>query len=145
MGAGKCQNRRMPTLPKDDDSLLVRTDFSDENSWTRALMAARQENGDGFRAYFARVDDPAFANADWTAVKAAVPANQNHARVLFIADREALASPEHPFLVVDLVEDHEPFRCVVTELWAVENNLNIANLDWEDFADHTDKHDIYRG
>lgn len=136
----------MPTLPQDDEySLLVRTDFSDDESWSRALMAARQENEDGCRAYFTRVDDPAFAGADWRAVKAAVPANENGASVLFIADREALASSEHPFLVVALVKDREPFRCVAAELWAVENNLNIANLDWEDFADNVDEHGVYRG
>ncbi|MCL2582254.1 MAG: hypothetical protein FWE35_07345 [Streptosporangiales bacterium] len=131
-------------LPKDNDSLLVRTDFSDEDAWARALRAARQENEDGFRAYFARVDDPAFAGADWRAVKAAVP-DGNGASVLFIADRDALASPEHPFLVVDLDEDREPFRCVAAELWAVENNLNISNMDWEDYADHVDEHGVYRG
>lgn len=135
----------MPTLPQDEDSLLVRTDFSDDGSWERALAAARQENEDGFRAYFARVDDPAFAGAGWQAVKAAVPASGDRASVLFIADREALASPGHPFLVVDLARDREPFRCVAAELWAVENNLNISNMDWEDYADHTDEHGVYRG
>jgi hypothetical protein len=47
---------------------------------------------------------------------------------------------------VDLLdEDRRPFRCIPAELWAVENNLNIANMDWEDFADEVDASGVYRG
>lgn len=31
------------------------------------------------------------------------------------------------------------------ELWSVDNNLNIANMDWEEFADNTDGDGIFRG
>ena len=30
-------------------------------------------------------------------------------------------------------------------MWAVENNLSIANMDFKSFADHTDPDGIYRG
>jgi hypothetical protein len=26
------------------------------------------------------------------------------------------------------------FRCIPPELWGIDNNLNIANMDWDDFA-----------
>jgi hypothetical protein len=48
----------------------------------------------------------------WEAVKAAVTADDDEGEVLFIADAAALASPEHPILVVDLLEDRPPFRCI---------------------------------
>jgi hypothetical protein len=124
----------MPTLPVHNGSLLVRTDFADERAWARAVTAAGQENEDDFRAYFVPVSDPAFDGADWMTVKAAVPPDANSGSVLFIADRAALASSEYPFLVVDLLHGNEPFRCIATELWSVENNLNIANMDWDEFA-----------
>jgi uncharacterized protein DUF6924 len=34
---------------------------------------------------------------------------------------------------------------VPSELWSVDNNLNIANMDWEDFADTLDLSGIFRG
>jgi Domain of unknown function (DUF6924) len=30
-------------------------------------------------------------------------------------------------------------------MWSVENNLSIANMDFEDFADATDDDGIFRG
>ena len=65
--------------------------------------------------------------------------------VLFVAGVEALASPDFPVLVVDISGDHEPFRCVASELWGVENNLNIANMDWKEFSDHTGSDGVFRG
>ncbi len=55
-----------------------------------------------------------------------------------IADATTLGSADHAVLVVDLMdfrdEQLQPFRCIPSQLWAVENN-NIFNMDWEDFAD----------
>jgi len=55
--------------------------------------------------------------------------------------------PDHPIQVIDLLEDGggPPFRCIPPELWAVENNLNIANMGWNDFADALDEDGVYRG
>jgi hypothetical protein len=108
---------------------------------------ARRENEDGFRAYLEPVSDPAFDGLTWEAVRAAVPANENSARVLFIADKATLILPDHPLLVVDLWADtgRPPFRCIPPELWGVENNLNIANMNWEDFASAVDESGVFRG
>ena len=48
---------------------------------------------------------------------------------------------------VDLLEDNggRPCRCVPPKLWAVDNNLNIANVSWADFADPVDEDGVYRG
>jgi hypothetical protein len=37
------------------------------------------------------------------------------------------------------------FRVVPAEMWSVQNNLSIANLDWEDFAGSLDDEGICRG
>jgi hypothetical protein len=34
---------------------------------------------------------------------------------------------------------------IAPQLWAVENNLNLSNLDWEDFADAVDDDGVFRG
>jgi hypothetical protein len=77
-------------------------------------------------------------------VKAACPDDPD-AAVLFIADSTTLTSPDHPILVVDLMENRAPFRCIPGELWSVENNLNIANMDWEEFADAAGEDGVFRG
>jgi hypothetical protein len=38
-----------------------------------------------------------------------------------------------------------PFRCISSELWGVDNNLNISNMDWEDFAGAAGKDGVFRG
>lgn len=106
---------------------------------------ALQESEDGFRAYIQPINDPAFAGITWEAVKAALPTDNQRAAVLFVADSVALTLPDHPILVVDLLGDRQPFRCIPSELWAVDNNLNLANLDWGDFAGSADEGGIFRG
>ncbi len=65
---------------------------------------------------------------------------------MFIVDRIALTHPEHPILVVDLyTEPGRTFRVIPAEMWAVENNLSIVNMDFFEFADYVDQDGIYRG
>jgi hypothetical protein len=147
---------RMPTLPI--GMFLVRTDFTDDDAWDQVQDEATREYGpDGFCACVEPVSDPQWAGATWEAVKAAAPTDERGPCVLFIADSITFGSPEHPILVVDLddkilsvaefpeIADRTPFRCVPSALWEVENNLSIANLDWEDFAGTLDDDGIYRG
>jgi hypothetical protein len=136
----------MLTLPGSNSSLLVRTDFTGDDAWDQVSAEALQESEDGFRAYIQPISDLAFAGATWEAVKAALPTDNQCTAVLFVADSVALTLPDHPILVVDLLNDRQPFRCIPSELWAVDNNLNLANLDWEDFAGAADDEGgIFRG
>ena len=47
----------MSGLPSSQDSLLVRSDFTDDRAWQAAEAAAVAENGDGFRAYVQIIDE----------------------------------------------------------------------------------------
>lgn len=135
----------MLMLPATDCSLLVRTDFTSQDAWEEVSGEAQLENADGFRAYLEPVSDPAFDGAGWQAVKAAAAAGGHSATVLFIADTATLTAPGHPVLVVDVRSGKPPFRCLPSELWSIENNLNLANMDWEDFAGATDEAGVFRG
>jgi hypothetical protein len=135
----------MPTLPRSNGSLLVRTDFTSDDTWRQVSDEAGRENADGFRAYIQPVSAPEFDGATWEVVKAAVPADDHGAAVLFIADSETFTSPDHPILVVNLLDDTPPFRCIPSELWSVDNNLNIANMDWDEFATAVDADGVFRG
>jgi hypothetical protein len=84
-------------------------------------------------------------------------ANSSGASVLYIADSISFSSPDHPILVVDLTDTflsveefpeiacRSPFRCIPSELWSVDNNLNIANMSWEDFAGVAGDDGVFRG
>jgi hypothetical protein len=137
----------MPTFARLNSSFLVRTDFTSDTAWRQVCDEASRENDDGFRAYLESVSDPAFDGPTWETVKAAVPASDDGASVLFIADSTALAARDHPVLVVDLLggDRRRPIWCVPPELWSVDNNLNIANMDWEEFADPVDESGVFRG
>ena len=136
----------MPELPKLNCSLFVRTDFTSDDVWREVRDHALRESEEGFRAYLEPVSDPAFDGAGWEEVKATVPANEHGALVLFIADSTTLTRPDHPVLVVNLLDDdRRPFRCIPPGLWGIDNNLNIANMDWSDFADAVDECGVFRG
>lgn len=128
-----------------DSSLLVRTDFSDDDAWDQVSAEALRENADGFRACIEPVSDPAFAGVAWEALKPALTTNDHGAAVLFVADSAAVTLPGHPVLVVDILGNRQSFRCIPSELWGIENNLNIANMDWKDFADAADELGVFRG
>ena len=136
---------KMTGLPSTEASLLVRTDFSDDTAWEETKAAALAENDDGFRAYAQVVDDATLREATWQDLRGAALDLEHRAAVLFIADRAALWG-DHPIQVVDLSRDSRPpFRCLARELWGVDNNLNLANMDWEDYADNVEADGIYRG
>lgn len=102
------------------------------------------KNDEGFRTYVEVVDDNAWVGAEWEQVRRAALATDEQAAVLFIVDSAAL-EPGYPVLVVDLGDlAHEPFRCVASEVWGVDNNLNMANMDWEEFADMAESDGVFR-
>lgn len=136
----------MPELPKLNCSLLVRTDFTRDDAWREVRDQALQESEEGSRADLEPVSDPAFDGASREEVKAAVPADEDGAPVLFIADSTTLTRPDHPVLVLDLLEeDRRPFRCIPAELRGIGNNLNIADMDWAEFPDTADENSVFRG
>ena len=135
----------MSGLPSTQDSLLVRSDFPDERAWQAARAAPLAENDDGFRAYVQVVDEPQFADSTWQGLRQEVRALDEHAAVLFVVDGPALAD-DHPILVVDLSDEaRAAFRCVAHELWGIDNNLNLANMDWDEFAGRTQRGGVFLG
>ena len=135
----------MKKLPKSDNSLLLRTDFTDEAAWTALCEAAQEESDEGFQARVDCISDLAYDGLTVKQLVALAPKGGDHS-FAFVVDRISLTNPEHPVLVVDLY--HEPgrtFRVIPSEMWAIENNLAISNMDFFDFADNVDADGIYRG
>lgn len=135
----------MIMFPGSDYSLLIRTDFSDEAAWESLCEGVHARSEEGFRAYFDFISDRAFRDAT---VEQLVEFAQKSKFQCFIcvADATALTSPEHPVLVVDLSDNPgRTFRVIPHEIWGVENNLSIANMDFYEFADECDPDGIFRG
>lgn len=134
----------MKRLPATEESLVLRTDFSDAAAWDAVCIEIQEEGDEGFRAYVECVSDPDFAGLS---VAQILECAADTARsFLFVVDSEALSNPEHPVLVIDLFEERgRTFRVIPSELWGVENNLSIANMDFCSFADCVDSDGVFRG
>lgn len=133
----------LPT-PRDLHSLVIRTDFADDLAWqaVRARLTARTGM---FRANLDFVDDRRYENLTVEGLLALT--DDCEETFVFLADRETIAHPDHPLLIVDLFEDDRgrTFRVAPAGLWAVQNNLVIGNCDWEDFSQSLDRDGIFRG
>jgi len=141
-----CGDSPMPRLPTPGDlhSLVVRTDFSNDETWSALSSAITAPQGD-FRAMVTFVDDRSYEGLtiDSLLKLAARDPNQTF---IFIVDAETISRSDHPILVVDLHEQPgRSLRVVPASMWSVQNNLYLANMDWEEFAASTDADGVFRG
>ena len=98
----------------------------------------------GFRANLHIVNDEAHADVTESQLLDLMPAG-SHQWGLFVVDRTTLGHPEHPVLVLDALAPGRSFRVVPSAMWGVENNLSLANMDFEELAECTDPDGIFRG
>lgn len=135
------------------ESLLIRTDFTDDAAWRDvavAAMAPVPQGGDTeFSAYLTCIDNPENDGLTVDALLDAIGESSLH--YAFLVDAETVSNPEMPIVAVYTGPD-EPersrgrtFRVVPSEMWGVENNLSIANMDFESFADSVDEDGVFRG
>ncbi len=135
-----------PKLPADDYSLLIRTDFTDEAAWqlvTKSIQAPQTEHA--FQASVECISDKACANLAPSAVCGLVPGAPDERTFVFIVDSQTISHAEHPILVVDTEEPNRFFRAVPSAAWEVENNLRLANMDFDEFEESLGEDGIFRG
>jgi hypothetical protein len=138
-------------------ALLIRTDFSNERSWEALCQGVRTPSEDDFLATVDIVDDEAYRDLTASQLRGLLPDPYGGGPYFFfVADADAVASAEHPLLVVPVPYPgpeyaylNEPpraeFRVVVASLWSVENNLSLANMDWAEFAENVAEDGVFRG
>ncbi|WP_327122061.1 hypothetical protein OG206_31975 [Streptomyces sp. NBC_01341] len=132
-------------LPREDSSLVLRTDFSQDAAWETLKAAIDAEDEQGEATY---VSDPAYDGATVQSLIDADDAADDDAKVchVFVADAVALGGGEHALLMVDLFSPpYQTVRVAPTAFAEVSANLTIANLDVADYADEDDPGWIYRG
>ena len=131
-------------IPSSENALLIRTDFSDESAW-RQLTKVLSEPGDPFIFNMEIVDDRSNSGATVEQLMDALPKEHPHS-FMVIADNTAISQPDYPLLVVDLYHERgRQFRAVAVEVPAIDNNLSIANMGFEEFADLVDETGVFRG
>ncbi|MDX2708807.1 hypothetical protein PV350_39055 [Streptomyces sp. PA03-6a] len=139
----------MKSLPQTDDTLLIRTDFSDQTAWQALHTAITTPNEDGFLPNVHVVDDPAYSDLTTEQVISLVPAVDS---LLIVADKTTLTTPDMPLLAVltyeedddEAEQDHDELRVIAAELWSIESNISLGNMDWEEFVDAAGDDGIFR-
>jgi hypothetical protein len=137
-------------LPQTDDTLLIRTDFSDHAAWQALHTAIRTPNEDGFLAYVHIVDDPTYSDLTTEQVVSLAPAR---GFLMIVADKTALTAPKIPLLAVlpyeedddETEQDQGELRVIAEKLWSIQNNISLGNMDWEEFVDAADDDGVFRG
>ncbi len=136
----------MKPIPQTENALVLRTDFSDQAAWDAICGIIRNPRGIfRFRAYVNFLDDVEYADIAKPQLLELIPQGYGPTFIV-VADRIAMSSPEHPLLIIDLYEGSgRDFRAVPSQVQGIENNLSIANMDFEEFASSVDKDGIFRG
>lgn len=135
-----------PKLPADDYSLVIRTDFTDEAAWqlvSKVIQAPQTENE--FQANVECLSDKTCTGLAPSAVCSLVPGAPDERLFVFIVDAQTISNAEHPILVVDTEEPSRTFRVIPSAAWAVENNLRLANMGFDDFEASLGSDGIFRG
>jgi hypothetical protein len=136
----------MKPIPATDDALVLRTDFSNQATWEEICRVIREPVGNWhFLANVDFVDDIEYADITTAQLLELIPKDYNHTFII-VVDQTAISHPDHPLLVVDLYErsGHE-FRAVPSQIQGTENNLSIANMDFEEFAEAVEEDGVFRG
>ncbi len=133
------------TLSSSDDPIVLRTDFSDDQKWeTICLEIMTPEPNDGFIPYVSFVNDTSFQG--FPEKDLLEKEHQYNHAFIFIIDELTISNPEHPILCVGLEHNKGlKLRTISSEMWAIENNLSICNMDFEDFIGCLDNDGVYRG
>jgi Domain of unknown function (DUF6924) len=131
-------------FPQTQNTPLIRTDFTNEKAWQEVVDATERAWEDGFRPLVSIINDVQFDGLSVNQLAELGAGGGTHS-ILLVADSTTMHHPERPVLCFDLMSSKKPFRVILPELWAVENNLSLANLEYDDFAGSVDADGIFRG
>lgn len=137
----------MKTIPETENPLVLRTDFSNQKVWDSICAAIRKPAGlFRFRANMDFLDDRKYSSMTTAQILAQIPPKYNHPFIM-IVDQITVTHEENPLLVINLLDDaiENEFRTLPSQVQGIENNLSIANMDFEEFSESVDEDGIFRG
>lgn len=133
------------SIPDSKNPLVVRTYFGSKGNWQTISGKLVQTYESGFRAYIEFLDDKKYKNSKPQEIVEYTNPNYSHF-FIFIADSLTFTNPENSVLCIDLYEEiGKSFRVIPSELWGVQNNLSISNMEFSDFYDNCDSDGVFRG
>ncbi|MGF6885379.1 hypothetical protein ABIA39_004079 [Nocardia sp. GAS34] len=132
-------------------SLVVRTDFSDQQAWEACRSAIEKSaveaigHPDNFVEF---VDSPEYRDITVQQFLDELPEgdeDENDTYVM-LADQQTMTNADHPVLVLDLFDAGRgtTARVASSELWEVVGNLDNANMDVRDYADAAGEDGVFR-
>jgi len=126
-----------------ESTLVVRTDFSDDAAWAAVCGEMSKPRKFGFRANLDFLSDRQYEGMTADALVALAPESHTF---FFVVDGRALTDPEQPVLVVSYFDSPpRTLRVIPSEMWSVENNLSIGNMDFEEFESSAGSEGVFRG
>lgn len=136
----------MKHLPKSENPIVLRTTFQNDAAWNNICAEIVTPNKKyGFLARVEFINDSSFENY----TQDRILGDTNSAYVysfIFVVDSATVSNVEHPILCIGLDNDKgKSFRVIPSEMWGVENNLSISNMDFEDFSMSVDPDGVFRG
>lgn len=136
----------MKQISETENALVLRTDFSNQAVWERICGIIQKPVGIfRFRANVEFVDDVEYAGLTKDQLLELIPKDYSHSFII-VVDRTAILLPDYPLLIVDLYKrSGREFRAVPSQIQGIENNLSIANMDFEEFAESVDESGVFRG
>lgn len=138
-------NFKMKKIPSTNETLVLRTDFGNEEIWTQLCHEIVKPNDEGFIPYVEFYSNPVFKGITMQEILSGLPEDYDQI-IMFIVDKLTIEHPDLPVLCLDLI--HVPgrtFRVIPSEMWSVENNLSIAKMDFEEFYNCIDGEGVFRG
>ena len=136
---------QMNQMDTSDATPVIRTDFSDEETWKKIQADVAATHGPGSSANVHFIETRQYDGLTAEELLQRVPDPNNYG-CIFVADAMAMVSAEHHLLVLDPINPtRETFRVIPSEVWAVESNLSLANMDYSEFADSVDPDGVFRG
>jgi len=131
-------------IPTTENALVIRTDFSDDAAWQEICQAIKEPVG-AFQAQVNFLDDREYDALSPGGLLLLLPENFEHSFACLVDDT-TISQADRPILCIDLFDEPgRTFRVIPSQMWAVENNLSIANMDFSEFADNVDPDGVFRG
>lgn len=133
-------------IPITKDALVLRTDFTDDRKWTTVCDLIKEPSkNDAFVAYVEFLSDRIFEGLIVDDLINKIPEKYPHS-FIFVIDSVTIKNSEFPVLCVDVYENvGQTFRVIPSEMWGIENNLSLANMDFDEFASGIDEDGVFRG
>lgn len=139
------RTKREVELPDAKNPLVILTTEVEKTQWNELKHAITERYDLGFRAYVDFSDNKEFVGIIPEDFQGFKEKAYKHSFV-FLADVETISNPEHPIICVDLYDEPgKYFRVIPSEMWAIENNLTISNVSFDEFYGACDEDGVYRG